>query len=111
MTSRMHNRADDTYDWEVNAAMGKRDCTGVTCQGGCGCFEGGYDEGKDNAVWEASDEHDRELIEALWREAQKEINRTVRPLEDQVVLHGDHTNAKTVALLKDLISRLRPLFD
>lgn len=108
MPSRIYD--DDRDDWE-GGALGKRDCTGETCMGGCNCFDAGYDEGKDTATWEANDEHDRELIEGLWRGVTHEINRTIAPLEGKEIFHGDLSSAQTVALLKDFIARLRPLFD
>lgn len=91
--------------------MARRDCSGYTCLGGCVCYDTGLEEGRDSTVTEQTDEHDRELVEALWREVNKEIARSIKPWEDKMVLHGDNSGAQTVALLRDLQARLRPLFD
>lgn len=81
------------------------------CGGGCDCFDDGYELGHDEAIIEIEDAERGEMAQAMWDEVEKSLKAYLQPMEDKAVLKDDPTAQVHVAIVHDILVRLRPIFD
>jgi len=81
------------------------------CGGGCECYEEGYEQGADDAIIEIGDEERGEMAQVMWHEVEKTLKTYLQPIEDKAVLKEDPAAQVHVAIVHDILVRLRPIFD
>lgn len=91
----------------AEAEDGRETCCAVACDGDCSCYE----QGREDAAFDFEETSDNEVSERLWEETEKTFMESLRPLEDRLILKDDKTVLGQVNLLRDLLGRLRPLFE